>query len=305
MKVKRRLLTGILLVAALAAGAAGLFAQKSTGDRILVDGEYVLRESDAARLAEFLEWLFDAQMSAPQRNKYRQLLIREWRASKKTAQSLTELVGSYEKIRALDETKREQFRRQLLPELVAELEKSEREIDVFLLSLYRGAQNDEDNPAVADTNDSPTDDSADLDGGKVRLADLAGVWSTSSVSGERYRSLVTGQLSDPNGSIIEYQIAPNGAIKHVGYLSSTVYSCTTKLFITRTGQISVSGSNLTFNFAPGKRMYQTCSASASRNDTLPAERKTYPFRLERSQSGGLRLCTIENGKDFCLNKKSN
>jgi hypothetical protein len=153
----------------------------------------------------------------------------------------------------------------------------------------------------------PSDDTENDDSnskiGAVKLADLAGIWSTSSVSTERYRSFVTGELSDPSGSIIEYQISPNGAIKHVGYLSSTVYSCTTKLFISRTGRVSLNGLNITFDFAPGKRMYQTCSASASRNDTLPAERKTYLFRLERDKYG-LQLCTVEDGKDFCIRKKS-
>jgi hypothetical protein len=140
-------------------------------------------------------------------------------------------------------------------------------------------------------------------GGAVKTADLAGIWSTSSVSGDRYKSLVTGELSDPSGSIIEYKISPDGEIEHVGYLSSTVYSCTTKLFISRSGRISISGSNITFDFSPGKRMFQSCSASSRRNDTLPAERKTYPFRLERDQYG-LQLCTVENGKDLCFRKKS-
>ncbi len=299
MNFKRRLLTGILLIIAL---AAGLQAQRSnTGsDRILADGEYVLRQRDADRLAEFLEWLFAAEMTAPQREKYLQLLVREWKSNKTTARSLTELLGSYEKIQALSDAKREQFRRQLLPELVAELEKSDKEIDVFLLGVYRNSQS-ENSSRNENTDDSQSDDS-NVSGGGVRVAELAGVWSSSSVSGERYKSLVTGELSDPNGSVVEYQISPNGDIKHVGYLSSTVYSCTTKLFISRTGRVSISGSNITFNFAPGKRIYQTCSASASRSDTLPAERKTLPFRIERSQSG-LKLCTVENGKDFCFYKK--
>jgi hypothetical protein len=299
MNFKRRLITGILLIIAL---AAGLQAQRSNtnGDRILAGGEYVLRQSDADRLAEFLEWLFAAQMTAPQRDKYLKLLVREWKNNETSARSLTELLGSYEKIKALGDAKREQFRLQLLPELIAELEKSDKEIDMFLLGVYRNSPNG-NTSQNENTEDLPNGDSS-VSGKNVRIADLAGVWSSSSVSGERYKSLVTGELSDPNGSIIEYQISPTGDIKHVGYLSSTVYSCTTKLFISRTGRISISGSNITFNFAPGKRIYQTCSASASRSDTLPAERKTLPFRIERSQAG-LKLCTIEDGKDLCLYKK--
>jgi hypothetical protein len=212
------------------------------------------------------------------------------------------MLESYDKIRAVSAEKREQVRRQLLPEIVSLLEKEDSEINKVLLSVYRNAQGAADDDALADPTPT-TDDRRQTSNGAVKVADLAGIWSTSSVSGGRYRSLVTGQLSDPSGSIIEYQISPNGAIKHVGYLSSTVYSCTTKLFISRTGRIQINGSRITFDFAAGKRMYQTCSQSASRNDTLPAERKTYPFRLERDENG-LKLCTTEeNGKDFCIRKK--
>ena len=307
MSFTRTFLNGILIFAALAALTAPAFAQTTngTGDKILVSGKYTLKQSDIDRLTELYEWLFAGKFTAAERRQYQKLIVADARVDERTAESIVSMVESFEKIRAASAEKREQVRRELLPEIVSYLEKENNEINELLLNVYQNAGG-----ATADRN-QPADDSRNADsrnadsnrGGAVSVADLAGIWSTSSSSGTRYRSLVTGELSDPSGSIIEYQISPNGVIKHVGYLSSTVYSCTTKLFISRTGRISISGARITFDFAPGKRMYQTCSQSASRNDTLPAERKTYPFRLERDEYG-VKLCTREeNGKDFCIRRK--
>ena len=303
MNYKRNFIYGILIIAALALAAS---AQPSTGDKVLVSGKQTIRQSDIDRLTEIYEWLLATRFSAADRRQYQKLIVAEARVNESTAEAIVSMVGSYDKIQAATPEKREQVRRQLLPEIVSIMENDTSEASKLLLGIYRKSKSaPDDNQATNDAqnDDSPVENSNP--GGAVKVADLAGIWSTSSVSGTRYKSLVTGELSDPNGSIIEYQISPNGAIKHVGYLSSTVYSCTTKLFISRTGRIQIAGSRITFDFAPGKRMYQTCSQSASRNDTLPAERKTYPFRLERDEYGLLQLCTTEeNGKDFCIRKKA-
>lgn len=301
MNFTKVLIIQILVIVAFLALANGIFGQRQANDPVLVSGKHTLRQSDIDRLTEIYEWLLASRFSAAERRQYQKLIVAEARTSETTAESIASMVESFDKIQAATPEKREEVRRRLLPEIVSIMEEDESEASRLLLSIYRkspGANGDDDTTA---TNDSRVERSDT--GGAVTVADLAGIWSTSSVSGTRYKSLVTGELSDASGSVIEYQISPSGTIKHVGYLSSTVYSCTTKLFISRTGRISISGSRITFDFAAGKRMYQTCSQSASRNDTLPAERKTYPFRLERDQYG-LQLCTTEeNGKDFCIRKK--
>lgn len=298
MNFNKVLLIRFLIFAGLAIFAGAALAQKqASGDRIVVSGEYSLKQSDIERLTEFYEWLLDKKFTPAQRRKYQALIVEQAKARVEDAKAATEIVEGFNRISSAGAEQREQGRRQILPGIISVMESEDTEISRLLLEVYRGGQN-------AAKKDFPADDSGNNDlSGAVKVADLAGLWSTSSVSGERYKSLVTGELSDPSGSIIEYQISPNGAIKHVGYLSMTTYSCTTKLFISRTGRVSISGSNITFDFAPGKRMYQTCSQSASRNDTLPAERKTYPFRLERDEYG-VKLCYVEDGKDFCIRKKS-
>jgi hypothetical protein len=290
---------------ALTAAVSVTFAQRQggAGDKILVTGEYALRQSDFNALTEFYEWLLNAEFTPDERRRFQTLMVRDAQTRKATAKAIPEIVAGFQKIRTLDADKREQARRQLLPDIVQAMEREENEINAMLLGIYRGAQKGDDTTASNAPDDASGDDEPDAPNtGAVRVSDLAGLWSTSSVSGERYKSLATGELSDPSGTIIEYQISPNGTIKHVGYLSMTTYSCTTKLFISRTGRISIDGSRITFDFAAGKRMFQGCG-SAARNDTLPAERKTEGFRLERDKYG-IQLCTFdEKGKDLCFRKK--
>lgn len=302
MNFNKTFLTKILIIIALAALTYPTFAQTGNSDKILVTGEYSLKQSDIDTLTELYEWLLNTEFTSAQRKRFQTLAVKEAQTDPQKSKVFTAMLSYYKTIKAVDEEKRDQLRQQILPSLVSGLENKKTELNTFLFGIYQNAQ-DKTADKNAQADDSQIGEPKNT-GGAVKVADLAGIWSTSSVSGIRYKSLVTGELSDPSGSIIEYQISPNGNIKHVGYLSSTVYTCTTKLFISRTGRITINGSNITFDFAPGKRMYQTCSASASRNDTLPAEKKTYPFRLERDEYGILQLCTVEeNGKNFCIRKK--
>lgn len=305
MKTTKSFLTTTILTLALAACGTAALAQRQNapGDKILVTGEYTLRQSDFDALTQFYEWLLNAEFTPEQRRRFQTLMVKDAQARKASAKAIPEIVEGFRKVQTLDAERREQARAQLLPGIVQAMRQEENEVNTMLLGIYRRniAQDETTDPnAVNDSNDVEPDAQ---NTGAVKVSDLAGLWSTSSVSGERYKSLVTGELSDPSGTIIEYQISPNGTIKHVGYLSLTTYSCATKLFINRTGRIQINGSRLTFDFAPGKRMYQTCG-SAARNDTLPAERKTQPFRLERDQYG-IQLCTVEeNGRDLCFRRKA-
>lgn len=268
-------------------------AQMRDGDdRIVVAGKYQLKESDLNRLTQVYEWMFAGKFTAAQRARYLSLAIAEAQANEQTAQSFASILQGFERIRTLKAEEREEFRRKILPEAVSALEAEKSELNDLLLEIYRSAQRGD---AVADGVE-PRNKS-----GKITPADLAGIWSTSSVSGERYRSLVTGELSDPSGSLIEYEISANGQVKYASYYSNTLYGCTTKLFVYKSGRLSVSGTNLVFDYAPGKRTTMTCTAATRKDATIPAERKTYPFRIERDEYG-LKLCTLEDGSDFCLRK---
>ena len=138
--------------------------------------------------------------------------------------------------------------------------------------------------------------------GSPTVTDLAGTRSSASVSGERYKNLRNGELSDVSGNMSEYVISPNGEIQYTGYLSTTIYACATKLFFTKKGKISVSGSLITFDYQTGERDYQnSCNASLSGVKPVPPQKKTVAFTLERDQHG-VKLCTLDEGVQTCLRK---
>lgn len=296
-----------------AAGAAGQTdlggGNNRQNDRVLVESNPPLRQSDVAQLIEFFEWLFQARFTADDRADFQALAVKEYKTGgDKAIRGIKEILESHAKFKALGAAQREKVRQELLPQIAGSFQREHSEVNEFLSGVYQNAGQG----ATADDsggNGGRRDaGAADGDGGGggsvVTLAELAGTWSTSTVSGERYKNLTTGDLSDASGSMSEYVISPNGAIKYTGYLSTTIYACSTKLFFMKEGKISVRGSNITFDYTSGERDYQnTCNSSLSGVKPIPPKKSTYPFTLERDQYG-LKLCTLqEDGVRSCLYKK--
>ncbi len=312
----KTLLMRFLAAFALATIAFAAFVQaqpEAAGDRIVaVTGEYRLKQSDIDRLTEVYEWMLAGKFTAEQRERYQTLIIAEAQASREAAKNIVTIISSYDKIRAADPAKREEFRRQILPEIVAGIEKENTEISNLLLDVYRSGRDRTTTANANSTGGDSTDEPQQQQqprfkssgAGAVKSADLAGTWSTASGQGERYKSLRSGELSDAGGTIIEYVISPNGQIEYTGYMSNTIYACTTKLFVTKKGRISISGSNITFDYTSGERDFNSsCNSSLNGVKPIPPARKTYPFTLERGENG-IKLCTVEDGNQFCIYKKS-
>ncbi|HEY8563711.1 MAG TPA: hypothetical protein VIL74_25255 [Pyrinomonadaceae bacterium] len=281
--------------------AATAFAQRqivSPDDAVLVAGNPALRQSDVLVQIEFYEWLLARKFTAAQRRQFQTLIVNQARAKASMRATIAETNEGFRKIQAAGEEESRRVREEFLPPVLAELETNQRDpLNRFLFAVYRGAPDGETTEKIPA---APADDRG-VTTGAVKLADLAGLWSNGSVSGERYRSLITGELSEPSGSIIEYEISPNGQVKYASYYSNTMYGCTTKLFVYKSGRLSVDGATLSFDYAPGRRTQMVCTAK-EREATIPAERKTVAFRLERDQYG-LKLCTKDDdGADFCLRK---
>lgn len=281
--------------------AAVVMAQPSVSakgqtEKVLVAGNPSLKQSDVDELIAFFEWLFETRFTDQQRTKFQALAIKEWKSGEQAVKGMTEIIENNRKFQMMDTGRREKIRQTLTPEITASFKNEPSEVNTLLLEVY---QNAEKNSAP----DNKPGNSGNS-GGNVSLADLAGTWSTSSVSGDRYKNLATGELSDAGGNIIEYIISPNGKIKYTGYMSTTLYACTTKLFVTKTGKISISGSNITFDYTSGERDYNSsCNSSLNGVKAIPPTKKTYPFTIERDEYG-LKLCTLEEGNQFCIRKKS-
>jgi hypothetical protein len=265
-------------------------------NEVLAQGNPPLRQRDAGKLRDFFEWLFETKFSTAEQNEFQSLVIKKWNEGETEARGIVDLTKTHAQIQTLSESDREKIRLELLPKIAASFQNSQSELNSFMSGIY---QNSRKNSAAR--NDSQNSVESER-GGAATLADFAGTWSSGNVSGIRYKNLTNGDLSSVSGNASEYIISKNGDIQYTGYLSTTIYACETKLFFTKKGKISVSGSTITFDYKTGERDYQnSCNASLSGVKPIPPQKKTVPFTLERSAQG-VKLCTTDEGVQTCLYK---
>lgn len=270
-------------------------AQAQVQDRVIVDGNPALKQSDVDKLQDFFEWLFETKFSKAQKGEFQSLVVQKWQAGEKESTGILDILKTHDGIQALSESDRADVRRELLPKVLDSFRNGRSsDINKFLSGVY---ENRRENSLTADGN------AVENSGGNAAtLADFAGTWSSGNVSGRRYKNLTSGDLSDASGNMSEYIISKNGDIQYTGYLSTTIYACSTKLFFTKKGKISVSGSFITFDYKTGERDYQnSCNASLSGVKPIPPQKKTVPFTLERTAQG-VKLCTLDEGVQTCLHK---
>jgi hypothetical protein len=297
--MKNQLTNKFLLLAFLClfccCGAFVATAQAQVNDAVIVDGNPALKQSHVDKLRDFFEWLFEKKFSSDQKGEFQRLVAQKWREGEKESAGILDILKTHDGIQALSENDRADVRRELLPKLMESFRNGRSDINKFLSGVY---ENRRENSATVDR------DAIENGGGNnsATLADFAGTWSSGSVSGIRYKNMTNGDLSDASGHMSEYIISKNGDIQYTGYLSNTIYSCSTRLFFTKKGKISVSGSTITFDYKTGERDYQnTCNASSSGVKPIPPQKKTVSFTLERSAQG-VKLCTTDEGVQTCMHK---
>src|ERR1700759_2188504 len=91
--------------------------------------------------------------------------------------------------------------------------------------------------------------------------DLVGYWKTGSVGSIGYQNTVTGAVKSGRGSLFTYKFSPDGSYEFVGYMESTMYSCTIMLFNNIKGKYTVDGD--TINLSPSRNYWKqtdTCKA---------------------------------------------
>ncbi|WP_436788320.1 hypothetical protein [Yinghuangia sp. YIM S10712] len=133
-------------------------------------------------------------------------------------------------------------------------------------------------------------------GGKVP-AELVGVWTTGSVSTINYEDAMTGALAPPSGTHSELTLKSDGSYSQNGLLQSTVYNCTTSLFVMEEGKASVQGDKITFKPSKLKTtMQNTCSKSGNHTNK-DGEKKTTvdTFELTEDEYGPLLRLTDDTG----------
>ena len=251
-------------------------------------------------------------LSDEQRSELEQRLIDNWRKARGSErQGLAKFIKTVETINAWDHDKLERLQGELEAAVLADLRNSRgNDFNRMILDIYAERGREEfgtggDDRATADTtNAEPAAAGADEErfttATGVGLSSLAGKWVKGSVSSYGYRNTITNDYRSAHGAANQHDIRPNGTFDYSNFATVSGYGCTTELFTSMKGRISVSGSRVIFTYVSGTvRGKDSCKSTGF---TKPAQIATTTYDLQRS-NGKLRMCEVGKESPTCLYKE--
>jgi hypothetical protein len=135
--------------------------------------------------------------------------------------------------------------------------------------------------------------------GTLKLSDLAGTWGKATTATYGYRNTVTNDYRSGYGAANQHDIYPNGTFDYTNYAQVSGYGCTTELYTSMKGRVSISASQITFTYTSGTvRVEDSCKKSSV---TRPAHIDATVYRAERVGEK-LRLCEVGKENPTCLDK---
>ena len=304
----KRILVSLNILAVLCFAAAAAFGQNS---RILAAGDPPLTRANADAILLYYGRALMLDLSDEQRSELEQRLIENWKKARGSErQSLTKFIKTVETINAWDHDKLERHQGELEEAVLADLRSSRgNEFNQMILDIYaeRGREefgSDADDNAAGSTNPEPatggTSEENFTPASGVGLSSLAGKWVKGSVSSYGYRNSVTNDYRSAHGAANEHEIRPNGSFDYSNFATISGYGCTTELFTSMKGRVSVSGSRVTFTYVSGTvRGKDSCKSTGF---TKPAQIKPSTYELQRA-NGKLRMCEIGTENPTCLYKE--
>ena len=279
---------------------------------VLAAGDPPLTRRNADAILLYYGRALMLDFTGEQRSGLERLLIENWKKARSSErQSLAKFIRTVETINAWDHDKLERHQGELEAAVLADLRNSRgNEFNQMILDIYaeRGREefgtNADDN-AAGSTNPEPaaggTSDENFTPASGVGLSSLAGKWVKGSVSSYRYRNTVTNDYRSAHGAANEHEIRPNGSFDYSNFATISGYGCTTELFTSMKGRVSVSGSRATFTYVSGTvRGKDSCKSTGF---TKPAQIKPSTYELQRS-NGKLRMCEIGTENPTCLYKEA-
>ncbi|MGW0664458.1 hypothetical protein [Streptodolium elevatio] len=157
----------------------------------------------------------------------------------------------------------------------------------------------DDKVGMGSDDDAGKADTDKGDGGKGGSVpkELVGSWRTGSGATVQYQDAITGAYAPPSGSTGELTIKSDGSYTDNGLLQTTMYNCTTSLFVMEEGKVSVSGDKVTFKPSKVKTsMQNTCSESSNfYNRDGTKNTKVDTFELTQDTNGPVLRLTDEEG----------
>ncbi len=286
--------------------AANAFAQSS----VLVEGNPPFTESDFESLVKYYERGLDIRFSDDEREELKTKIAAAWRKTQKT--SGKQMLAFMETVRRMNtrvtDEKIREHQKEFADALVADLKNMSRNgwAD-FVIEVYEKARPDE-SETVADQSSDENSASNESDDdrrepnfqpvrGIVKLSDLTGKWVKGSAATYGYRDSVTNDYKSGYGAANRHDIYASGSFDYTNYAEVSLYGCTTELYTSMKGRVSLSGSQVTFNYASGTvKGKDSCKTSGFEK---PAQISPATYQIE-SDGKIMRMCQLGAENPTCL-----
>lgn len=282
----------MILCLGLVGGFTNVSAQ--TGDKVLVSaGGKTLRQSDVDTMIEFYEFVFDKNFSDAQKLDFADNTKREFEKDPNgNRKAIDDIAAILPKVFTASAEVQQNFKKELLKELLPEIRKNNDLNSGLLLEVYESKNNKIDSSVLADnSNDDKQNDSIIANVGNISA--LAGKWIWGRSGSSTYAA--GGAYLGANGSRHTYLFNANGTVEYTGIMNVMTGGCTMQVFKNAKGKASLNGNTLTINWSPASfSRDDSCDRAGNYKKTLPAETETYKVRF-KTDYGQRQLCLT--GKD--------
>jgi len=255
-----------------------------------------LRQSDINRLIEFYEWVFEAEFTGEQRQRFAEYTVNEFRNDPKGSRAtIDNIITILPQFLAADANVQQKTREDFLGVYLPEARKNSDENSRMLLGIYEAARGNQSNLAADNSrNNKESNNIEDTPVGEAgNISALTGLWvwgRTGSMT-----TTTAGAYVGGNGSRHTYQFSANGAVEYTGIMNIMTGGCNMQIFKTAKGKAKLNGSTLTINWSPASfSRDDSCSPSKNYKKTMPAETETFQVQFKDSY-GQKQLCLT--GKD--------
>jgi hypothetical protein len=254
---------------------------QSKADKILAKGKPPLTQVLVNNMQFFFEWVLDGKFKKADQDTLTQLLIAEWKSGRQSeideTLKLMAVPGNLDKLtpdiqKALHDT--------IQAGLIGQIQKDpDDKLLKLLAQVHKSADvlNQTSSGVIPPRNSpSPT----------VIALNLAGEWLYR-ISGSNITFTDgAGGYASPSGELSGYKLKSDGTYEHGYMLSSSLYSCNTRIFGFETGTWWVDGDKLVFK---DKTATLTSTDNCHKEWNYEKKRELgyyyYQFRLERDEYG--------------------
>ncbi len=282
-------------------GGAVLKTAAQTGNRVLVSGKQTLRQSDVNDLIDFYQWVFEAEFSDSERDRFQKYTVAEFRNDPNSSRNtIDDIVNTFPQLIAADNAVQKEARKRFLAAFLPEARKNSDENSRMLIGIYEAAHGGSKNSNYASRNSDEdsnvsNDNSNDENAGGGDLSDLTGKWVWSRTGSTTWSN--SGVYAGGNGSRFTYEFSPNGRVQYTGIMNVMQGGCSQQVFQSIEGRASLSGDTLTINWSPEKFTRDfSCDRANNYTKTRPARTEVDKVRFKTDSTGQKQLCLTEKGE---------